>query len=338
MLTWIGIALFVVLPAAGVLWMLWSIWLEYRGDRIPILLYHRLIRKTDADAGRVRDDEMMWVSYDNRFAEQMQYLQEKGYTTLDLDDYLRIRSGEAELPKRAVVITFDDGYLSNYTLAFPAMKALGQKATIFVAPEPDDHTRNAVRGVDDFLTDEQMREMASHGISIQSHTLTHCVLSELDDESARRELQESQRRLQEITKRPVQHIAIPRAGYSRRIRRLVAEAGYRTACCNNKGTSNGLSDPLALPRIVIERDMSLDDFARYLGPRSSAVLRIVGNIKRIPERLGGARFATRLRNRLYRSRLRALFETRNLKLMIGAVLLTYLLMGVIFAWRLIGGV
>lgn len=332
MFVYLGYLLFGVLPALAIILAGWFVYLEHRRDRIPILLYHRLIAMADVEAGRVPDTEMIWVSYDTRFAEQMDYLKCNGYTTIDLDDYLEIRSGRMPLPDKPVLITFDDGYLSNYKLAYPVLKRNGQKAVIFVPPEPDEYTHNIVKGVDGFLNPEQMRELVANGVAIESHTLTHCVLNELDNASAMYELTESKRRLEEITGRPVGHIAIPRAGYSRRIRRLVKEAGYLTACCNNKGSATGLSDLLALPRIVIERDMSVEDFARALSPRGALTLRIVGNIKRIPEFLGGSGFARRVRRVLYGSPLRPVFETRNLRrtLFIGTVL--YVLFGAIFVW------
>lgn len=334
-LTALGIVVFFVIPAALLAAVLRWLYLEYRRDRVPILLYHRIISKSAAEQGIIPDEEMIWVCYDTVFAQQMTYLHEAGYTTLDFDDYVKIRAGQGSLPPRPVIITLDDGYLSSYTYAYPALKRHGQKATVFVAPQPDEHTRRLVEGVDDFLNAAQMREMAEHGVAIQSHTLTHCVLTELDDETAFHELSESRRRLAEITGRAVDHLAIPRAGYSRRIKRLVKKAGYRTACCNNKGSANQRSDPLALPRIVIERDMSVEDFARCLTPRYSVMLRIIGNIKRVPERIGGASFAGKVRDRLYGGRLQPLFETRNLKKLVAICGLVYLLGIILFTWHLV---
>ena len=333
----LAIIVFGVVPLLVAMEVLRCVFLEYRRQRVPILLYHRLVAKEKADRGQVPDDEFVWVSYDTAFAEQMAYLDQAGYTTLDLDDYVAIRSGQFPAPTKPVIIVFDDGYLSNYTMAYPVLKSHGFRATIFVAPEPDEHTRREVAGVDEFLTHEQMREMSAGGISIQSHTLTHCILAELDDESARYELTESRRRLAAIVGRPVEHIAIPRAGYSPRIRRLVRQSGYKTACCNNKGTASDRSDPLALPRIVVERDFTVEDFARCLTPRAALMLRLVGNFKRIPERLGGARFARAVRNILYTSPLRPLFETRTLKRLIVLVSLAYLTGCACFWCHVIGG-
>lgn len=331
----LGIIVFYAVPLAVVAAVAWAVGLEYRKDRIPILLYHRLISKDRADRNEIADDEMIWVCYDTEFAKQMNYLKEAGYQTLSLDEFVAIRSGDMPLPAKPIVITFDDGYESNYQYAFPALKANDQKATIFVAPEPDEHTRSLVAGIDGFLTGEQMRELSDNGVDIQSHTLTHCILTEISPEQARYELSESRKRIHAITQKPVNHIAIPRAGYNRRVRRLVREEGYLTACGNRKGSSNGASDRWALPRIVIERDMTLDDFRQAISPRGSAMLRIIGNIKRIPERLGGATFAMRVRNLLYDGPLGRLCETRNLKRMLVALAGLYVVCSIAFTWRLL---
>jgi peptidoglycan/xylan/chitin deacetylase (PgdA/CDA1 family) len=331
----VGLILFGALPAVLGLEILRYIFLEHRRDRIPILLYHRLVSWSAVREGRIPDDEMIWVSYDTRFAEQMQYLKDAGFTTLDMDDYLAIRAKKMPRPAKPVIVTFDDGYLSVFTLAFPVLRSHGQKATFFVVPQPDPRDREVFKGLDDFLVPAQMREMADAGMSIQSHTVTHCVLNELDDEHAWFELTESRKQIAEITGRPVDHIAIPCAGYSRRIQRMVSRAGYRTACCNNKGTANAWSNPLALPRIVIERDMTVADFTRCLSPQGAVMLRITGNLKRLPERLGGARFAIWMRNLLYRGPWGALFVTRNLKKVIAALALVYAACGLLFWWYLL---
>jgi peptidoglycan/xylan/chitin deacetylase (PgdA/CDA1 family) len=336
MLTAIGFLVFLLLPAAIAVWGLFSLFLEHRKDRVPILLYHRLVSRERAARGEIRDDEMIWVCYDTEFAGQMQYLRENGFQTLDLDDYAAIRRGEKAMPEKPVIVTFDDGYLSNFTMALPALKANGQKAVIFVAVEPDDYTCRKVEGMDGFMTAAQIREMAGQGISIQSHTMTHCILTEQNDAQLRYELGESKRRLEQVTGRPVRHIAIPRAGYSRRVRRFVKQAGYQTACCNNKGAAHGLSDLWALPRIVVEREMTLREFARALSPAGGIEMRLVGGLKRIPERTLGARWGARVRRMLYGGTFKPLFQFRNLRRAALGAALAYLAGSVWFTIYLAG--
>ncbi len=338
MLIWLGGVCFVIAPLMVGAILAWFVYVEHRSDRVPVLLYHRLISRAAADRGDVLDDEMIWASYDTNFGEQMDYLAGAGYTTLDMDDYLAIREGRQEMPERPVILTFDDGYLSNYRYGYPAIKRNGLKAVIFVPLEPDEHTREiTAKYKDDFLTAEQMRELSDNGVSIQSHTLTHCVLTDLDDDAAMFELTESRRRLAEITGKSVDHLAIPRAGYNRRLVRLVGEAGYRTACCNRKGSATGLSDLLGLPRVVVERDMSIEDFARSLRPKTAVMLRVIGNLKRIPILLGGSHGAGALRKLLYSDALRPIFRTANLKRLVAVFALLYAGGALAFVWYLLRG-
>lgn len=335
MLLAFGFVLFAFIPLGLAAAIGWCVYQEYRRDRIPILLYHRLVSREAVRAGRIPDNEPIYAAYDDVFAGQMDHLKKDGYTTLNCDDLVDIRSGRRALPARSVVITFDDGYESNYSMAFPSLRRCGQKATIYVAPQPDEYSRKLVAGIDGFLTPEQMRELDRNGVSIESHTLTHCVLSELPDDQARYELTESRRVLSDILGRPVRHLAVPRSGYSRRIHRLAIEAGYETVCCNNKGSSTSSSDLMALPRIVIERDMSVADFANLLRPRTAAMLRIIGNLKRIPERLFGPTGAKNIRTWLYNSPIGGLFVTRRLKRILAAGAAVYGLACLAFYFRLL---
>ncbi len=332
-----GLLIFVVCPAVLLLELLRCCYLEFRRDRIPILLYHRLVPRRAVRDGLIQNAEPIYTCYDDVFREQMKYLAGAGYVTLGMDDLTDVLSGKAEPPDRPVVITFDDGYLSNYTLAYPPLREFGLRATIFVAPRPNEYTRNIVRGVDGFLSPEQMRELDAHGVAIESHTLTHCVLSELPDSEAQHELTESRRVLEEILNRPVRHLAVPRSGYSRRVRRLAERAGYATVCCNNKGSANRLSSLFALPRIVIERDMTADEFARALRPGPAVILRLIGNIKRLPERLLGSSGAVSLRRRLYHGLFGGLFVTRRLKRMLAGAVVVYVLGCALFIRSLVRG-
>lgn len=331
----LGVVLFYLLPGMAFAAILWCVALEWRRDRIPILLYHRLISRREVEAGRIPDNEPIYACYDDTFAGQMQRLEEEGYTTLTLDDLLAIRRKTMPRPARPVVITFDDGYSSNHALAWPVLRRHRFKATVFVAPEPDAYTRSRVAGIDGFLSEDQMREMDAGGFAIESHTLTHCVLSELDDPTARFELEESRRRLGAIVGRPIRHLAVPRSGHSRHVRRLARAAGYLTVCSNAKGSSNGGSSLFSLPRIVIERDTSVQDFSRALQPRGAAILRLVGNVKRVPGLLLGPVGAQRLRRALLGSALGGLLQTRRLIALLAFGTILYAAGIALFTWSLL---
>ncbi len=335
MITTLGVIVFYVIPAVLLAEVLRYVYLEYRRDRIPILLYHRLIARRAVEAGRIPDDEPIYASYDDTFAAQMRYLCDHDYTTLSMDEFLAVRRGRVPIPKRPVVLTFDDGYSSNHSLAWPVLHGQGMKATIFVVPEPDGETVDLVRGIDGFLSEDQMRELDRGGVAIESHTLTHCVLSDLENDAASYELMESRRRLGKVLGRPVRHLAVPRSGHNLRVRRLARAAGYESACGNAKGSSNGWSNLYALPRIVIERDTSVEDFARALQPGRAVVLRLVGNLKRIPAILFGSVRTQEIRQTLLTSPLGGLLLTRRLVSMLAGAAVLYSLGILLFTWLLV---
>ena len=94
------------------------------GVKIPILTYHDLTRDPD-------DVDDMTVT-DERFRLDMEFLKEFGYTPLLSADLVAIHKGAAAMPDKPVMITFDDGYWSNYSIAYPILQQTGMKAVISV--------------------------------------------------------------------------------------------------------------------------------------------------------------------------------------------------------------
>ena len=146
-----------ILMVCCILWGRWSSRME-----IPILMYHNL---TD-DPSAVTSMTITGA----RFREDMNYLADNGYTPLLSADLIAIRAGEKSMPAKPVMITFDDGYRSNYDIAYPILRETGMKAVIAVignSIRTDDSTEpNRL-----FLTWGEAAEMADSGaVELGSHT------------------------------------------------------------------------------------------------------------------------------------------------------------------------
>lgn len=129
--------------------------------RVPILLYHELDDSGAPDA----------ISSD-RFREQLTALKAEGYTAVSFDDLYGYVTRGAPLPEKPVVITIDDGYASDYELAYPVLKELNMKATFFVigVSEGKDTYKDTGEPMTRHFTAEQGAEMEASGlISVQSH-------------------------------------------------------------------------------------------------------------------------------------------------------------------------
>ncbi len=132
-------------------------------QNIPILLYHHITEspKTRADIST------------STFRSHMEALKNAGYTAITAADMIAYVSQGMALPEKSVWITFDDGYTSNYTLAYPILKELGLKATIFtIGTSVGKSTyKNTAHAITPHFTQKQADEMMHSGIiEIQSHT------------------------------------------------------------------------------------------------------------------------------------------------------------------------
>ncbi|GAA0367952.1 polysaccharide deacetylase family protein [Bacillus horti] len=124
---------------------------------VPILMYHSF--KPGGSTSVEVDPE--------DFREQLTYLKNQGYETITEYDLVEAIHGTKELPAKPLLITIDDGYLNNYTYAYPILRELGMKASIYVVTKH----RGEQPGRYEHFTWEQAKEMVDSGvITIQSHT------------------------------------------------------------------------------------------------------------------------------------------------------------------------
>jgi peptidoglycan/xylan/chitin deacetylase (PgdA/CDA1 family) len=192
-----------------------------------ILAYHSISeRRQDALAVRVSD-----------FEGQMARLYRHGYRSMTLAEFTSqpIKKGE-----RIVIITFDDGYADNYTLAFPTLKRYGFVATIFLVsdyvnsdrvfawdvPKITTQRDSTLYGL---LTYKQVHEMAAYGIEFGSHTCTHPELTKLSVKQYSEEIVRSRQDLQARLGCQVVSFCYPRGKLNTDVIRMVEQAGYRCA-------------------------------------------------------------------------------------------------------------
>ena len=178
------------------------------------------------------------------FERHLKYLSEHGYDSISPDELYEGLAGRLELPENPVLITFDDGYKDNYTNAFPLLKKYGFKATIFVVT-------GFLGKQSQYLTWEQAREMEQHGISIESHTVSHRSMTDLSDEELRSELVESRKQAEKELGHPVEYIAYPTGTYNLHIAEMVKEAGYKAAFTIKYGNVDQASNIYALERVPV---------------------------------------------------------------------------------------
>lgn len=207
---------------------------------VPVLTYHRV-------SGIHRGRYPVPTVTPADFAEQMRYLYEHGYRTVGLDEFVRYYSGEpVVLPRKPVLITFDDGWRDTYLYAYPTLKRLGYTAAVFVV------TRAV--GRDLMLTWEQIRALSRAGFAIGSHTADHVNLARVSDKEALAQLQSSRQELIRQLGAEVDSFCYPYGGGDRQKRsaELVRRAGYTMAFASHAfGLNTGRTDLLRIRRILV---------------------------------------------------------------------------------------
>lgn len=101
----------------------------YKNPKIAVLCYHNIA--TDEEKQNF-PDEADWTITVNNFREHLEYLKKHNYKTLTMDEFYKWKNNELDLPYKSVLITFDDGFLSNYEYAFSLLKEYNMNATVFV--------------------------------------------------------------------------------------------------------------------------------------------------------------------------------------------------------------
>lgn len=124
-----------------------------------------------------------------------------------------------------------------------------------VAPNP----------ADQLASWDEIREMDAAGVRIGCHTLTHQILAMVPVETARREIREAKRAIEDVLHKPCDMFAYPNGNHSRAVRQLLAEEGFGAAFTTEPGARTDESDPLAIPRINIY-EAKIVDLAGHFSP------------------------------------------------------------------------
>jgi peptidoglycan/xylan/chitin deacetylase (PgdA/CDA1 family) len=177
-------------------------------NSVPVLLYHRV--------GSEPDDLTISIK---RFKNDLEFLALEGYNTLSFEQLKRhLQDPLLPLPEKSILITFDDGYLDNYSNAFPLLKKYSMKASFYII--------TGMIGMNDRLSVANIKEMQAAGMDFGSHTVTHRPLAELSMKEVTTELKSSKADLEQIIGKTVEFIAYPCGSYSAETLKLVRQAGY----------------------------------------------------------------------------------------------------------------
>jgi peptidoglycan/xylan/chitin deacetylase (PgdA/CDA1 family) len=217
--------------------------------RVPILMYHVI-----AIPGPETPNIDLWVS-PWTFAAQMHWLARHRYDVVSLQEVYDYWHG-APLPRKAVVVSFDDGFHGHYTKAMPILARHGWAGTLNLALS---HLSRA-----NAFTPRMVRRMLAANWELDSHTRTHAYLPGLGSAALRDEVGGSRRDLRSTFHVQVNFLCYPFGAYSATVITAVRAAGYRGATTTEYGRASR-DEPYSLNRIRISHSDGVSGFARKLG-------------------------------------------------------------------------
>ena len=208
-------------------------------EGFPILEYHQV-----TDEPLDPDFEVYNVP-PAEFAAQLDYLQAEGYTTITLQDFMRVVHGKGELPAKPIVLTFDDGYADNYKTMLPILEAHKMTAVVYVITNE--------LGKKNYLTLEQLKDMQRRGIEIGSHTADHLPLISLDATTRLKQIRESKIFLEWSGLQTIYSLSYPNGAFNSEIEEILREENYLTAVTGEAGLNTIKTNPYELYRVHIRK-------------------------------------------------------------------------------------
>lgn len=198
-----------------------SVRVRFYRIEIPIIYYHRIAKDIN-DAGK----HGIFVT-EKQFEDHLRYLKKEGFKTFTFEEALQIKKNC--IPGKYVIITFDDGYEDNYTLAFPILKKYGFTAIIFLVAglEFNSWDEQSDEPKLKMLNQQQIREMTEYGIEFGSHTLSHADLSKEPEEKVKVELADSKKIIEAKVGKEITSLAFPYGNCNETVKTIAKETGYK---------------------------------------------------------------------------------------------------------------
>lgn len=213
---------------------------------IPILMYHEIGDGPNS----------LYVPFNN-FCEQIEFLKTQGYQVITLSKAMELLKANQKIPdSKYLVITFDDGYASFYSQAWPVLQEAGMTATVFLISQAVDQQR--------YLNWNDIRIMRNCGIEFGSHTRTHPSLRALGTDKLTQEISGSKKEIEEKLGTAVLSFCYPSGEFNREALAAVKNAGYWGAVSTRHGLAQGGSNIYTLSRIRVSKGTRIKDLAKML--------------------------------------------------------------------------
>jgi peptidoglycan/xylan/chitin deacetylase (PgdA/CDA1 family) len=236
--------------------------------KLPILMYHSISAAAESGVSSYYKTNTSPA----RFEQQMRWLTEAGFRSVDLGEGLRLAQRGIGKQEKIAVITFDDGFRDFYDSAFLVLKKTGHTATMFLPTAFLGEKRQSFKNKE-CLTWQEVRELRAAGIRFGSHTASHPVLYESSWQEIQNELAASKENLGRALGEKITSFAYPYAfpqhdqQFVEKFRELLQQLDYQSCATTVIGRVQTGDDPFCLKRLPINDD---DDHTLFLAKLNGA--------------------------------------------------------------------
>jgi peptidoglycan/xylan/chitin deacetylase (PgdA/CDA1 family) len=151
-----------------------------------------------------------------------------------------------------VAITFDDGFENFLTQALPELEKRNIPATVFVIADGMSREFGSDAHAEKLLSLEQVRNLPTRLVTIGSHTVSHPLLTQLEESEARREIQDSRTKLETMLDRDVTQFSFPFGGFNERLVAICREAGYERVYTTLPAFASEQKDEFEVGRVRVD--------------------------------------------------------------------------------------
>lgn len=219
--------------------------------QVPVLMYH-YIAEPPAKADKYRFDLSVTPA---NLESQLKYLKDNGFTTISLGDVYDHLSKGRSLPKKPVVLTFDDGHRNAYTNAFPLLKKYRMTDTFFIVTDFINYKDP------EYITWDMAKEMARAGMSIESHSRTHKDMRKRSNAFLVWEILGPIEQITAYTGKKPDFFCYPGGQYDQRVIDVLRSAGTLAAVTTQPGSTFTLANALTWPRLRVRHNTTIEQFA-----------------------------------------------------------------------------
>lgn len=226
----------------------------YRRLHVPILMYH-YVSELPEDADALRRGLTVTPA---QFAVQLNYLKQAGYETITFGQLEAALNRGAELPKKPIILSFDDGHIDHFEVVYPMLQAFDYVGTFFIV------TGYIDAGLPGYINWEQVQIMARDGMDIQPHTKNHVDLRERTQDFLVYEIMGSRESILHYTDSDGIALSYPAGRYDAAVLAFLRTTDIRLAVTTEFGAWHTTSRPHRLSRLRVTDAMGAAGLAHLL--------------------------------------------------------------------------